>query len=65
MRHAWTLVRQSARLNETVVLTEVDGLCETEYELYGGWQCRGNGMLTVLREMLARGFNLQGVKLVD
>jgi hypothetical protein len=65
VRYTWTLVRQSARLNETVVLTEVDGLCETEYKLLGGWQCRGNGMLTVLRGMLAAGFNLQEVKLVD
>jgi hypothetical protein len=59
MRFQWVFTY--AGKEQPIVLTELDGLCETAYALPGGWQCQGNGMLTVIRQMLQYGYIIERV----
>lgn len=58
MRFQWTFRLARAQTTTDVILTEYDGLCETAYGLPGGWQCQGNGMLTVIRQMYQYGYEI-------
>lgn len=62
MRYVWTCWRPSAQTLERIELVEEYGLCQTNYELRGGWQCQGNGMMTVLRQLLNEGWTLSAVR---
>lgn len=56
MRYLWVFQRPVAQFTGGIGLVEEDGLCISNYELPGGWQCQGNGMLTVIRQLLATGY---------
>lgn len=59
MRYTWALV---ALATDRIELVEENGLCITNQELHGGWQCYGNGMLTVLRQLVQEGWTISSVR---
>lgn len=60
MRYVWRFISEHPIV--LFELTELDGLCETSYEVDGGWQCQGNGMLTVIRKLLELGYAPSNVR---
>lgn len=61
MKYMWLMQPPERRIHP-LVFVEYDGLCETDYELDGGWRCKGNGMLTVLRQLLWAGYHFESAK---